>query len=64
MKLASQLRSFVLPIKAPVKRDKARAITEDEKKFKAFTTLRRARADQRLKGYREKKAKDAADEAK
>lgn len=52
-----------MPIKVKAPKDKARPITEDEKKFGAFGALRRARADKRLKGYREKKAKEAAEQA-
>ena len=63
MKLATQLKGPVMPIRQVHKREKARAITAQEKKFSAFTTLRQARADKRLKGYREKKAKEAAEEA-
>lgn len=52
-----------MPIKVKQPKEKARKITEEEKKFGAFSALRRARADKRLKGYREKKAKDAAEQA-
>ena len=34
-------------------------ITDDMKKFKAFNTVRQARADARLWGIRAKKARDA-----
>lgn len=51
-----------MPIRhqAPVKA-KARVITEEEKKFSAYITLRKARADTRLVGIRAKRAKDAAE---
>ena len=45
---------------APAKA-KARVITEDEKKFSAYITLRKARADARLVGIRSKRVKDAAE---
>ena len=63
LKIAAQLRGTIMPIKVKQPKDKARAITEEEKKFGAFGALRRARADKRLKGYREKKAKEAAEQA-
>ena len=42
-----------------VKRQRAMEITDDMKKFKAFNTVRQARAVARLWGIRAKKAKDA-----
>jgi len=62
LKLATQLRGVVMPIHQKVKKEKARKITDEEKKFKAYVTLRTERANQRLKGYREKKAREAAEE--
>lgn len=44
------------------KTEKARVISEDEKNFKAFASLRMARANARLFGIRAKRAKDAADQ--
>ena len=38
-------------------------MTADEKLYSAYATLKKARADKRLKGYREKKAKDAEEAA-
>jgi large subunit ribosomal protein L13e len=53
----------VMTAKPVVKRLRAMAITEDMQKFKAFQTIRQARAFQRLHGIRAKKAADAeADE--
>ena len=51
-----------MPIRhqAPAKA-KARVISEDEKKFSAYVTLRKARADARLVGIRAKRVKDAAE---
>lgn len=44
------------------KKEKARVITEEEKNFKAFATLRMARANARLFGIRAKRAKEAAEQ--
>ncbi len=44
-------------------REKARAVTDEERKHSVFVELRKGRANQRLKGYREKKAREAAEEA-
>lgn len=44
------------------KKEKARVISEDEKKFKAFASLRMARANARLFGIRAKRAKEAAEQ--
>merc|ERR1712080_763073 len=53
----------VMPIKPVVKRLRAQAITADMQNFKAFQTIRQARACKRLHGIRLKKAADAeADE--
>lgn len=60
-KVATQLTTEVLPIKQPPIRTKARVPTEDEKKFNAYITLRKARADARLVGIRAKRVKDAAE---
>ncbi|VDP15170.1 unnamed protein product [Onchocerca flexuosa] len=62
LKLATQLRGVVLPIKQVVRREKAREVTEEEKKFKVYCHLRRLRADKRLKGTRDKKAREVAEE--
>lgn len=61
-KVATQLKGDVMPIRqqAPTKA-KARVITEDEKKFSAYISLRKARADARLVGIRAKRVKDAAE---
>uniref|UniRef100_A0A1B6D8P6 60S ribosomal protein L13 n=2 Tax=Clastoptera arizonana TaxID=38151 RepID=A0A1B6D8P6_9HEMI len=60
-KLATQLKTKVMPIRQPKIRTKARVITEEEKKFSVFTALRKARADQRLVGIRAKRLKDATE---
>lgn len=44
------------------KKEKARMITEEEKKFNAFASLRMARANARLFGIRAKRAKEAAEQ--
>lgn len=44
------------------KKEKARVISEDEKNFKAFASLRMARAHARLFGIRAKRAKEAAEQ--
>ena len=59
MKKATQLEGDVLPIKQVVKRPRAMEITDDLKKFKAFNSVRQARAVARLWGIRAKKAKEA-----
>jgi large subunit ribosomal protein L13e len=63
-KLAVQLTKPVLPIKQRVAREKARPINDADTKFQAFQALRMARADARLIGQREKKAKQAAEDEK
>jgi hypothetical protein len=43
-------------------KEKARAITAEDKKFEPYRTIRRVYADMRQKGIREKKAREAAEE--
>jgi len=63
LKLATQMKGKrVMPIVDLPKREKARAITEEERKFSAFVALRQARAHRRLAGARAKKAKEGGDE--
>ncbi|KAL3075704.1 hypothetical protein niasHS_012534 [Heterodera schachtii] len=63
LKLAAQMPgSVVMPPVAKQRRLKAEPITEAMNKFSAYCHQRRVRADKRLKGKREKKAKEAADE--
>ena len=50
-----------MPIRNVYKKEKARVITE-EKNFKAFASLRMARANARLFGIRAKRAKEAAEQ--
>uniref|UniRef100_A0AAY4B548 60S ribosomal protein L13 n=1 Tax=Denticeps clupeoides TaxID=299321 RepID=A0AAY4B548_9TELE len=47
LKMATQLVGPVMPIKNVYKKEKARVISEDEKNFKAFASLRMARANAR-----------------
>ncbi|KAM7318264.1 hypothetical protein ACRRTK_023001 [Alexandromys fortis] len=51
----------VMPIRNVYKKEKARVITEEEN-FKAFASLRMARANARLFGIRAKRAKEAAEQ--
>nr|CAH7753537.1 unnamed protein product [Callosobruchus chinensis] len=60
-KVATQLKGEILPIRQASIRTKARVPTEEEKKFEAYVTLRKARADARLVGIRAKRVKEAAD---
>ena len=53
-----------MPIRQPVTRVDARAITEDEKKFSVYEAMRVVRADAKLIGVREKRAKQKEEEAK
>merc|ERR1712051_383598 len=59
IKKASQLAGSVIPIKPVVKRQRAMEVTDDLKNFKAFNSVRQARAVARLWGIRAKKAKEA-----
>ncbi|CAI9596146.1 unnamed protein product [Staurois parvus] len=62
LKMATQLKGPVMPIRQTFKKEKARVISEDEKNFKAFASLRMARANARLFGIRAKRAKEAAEQ--
>ncbi|XP_055300728.1 60S ribosomal protein L13 [Sitodiplosis mosellana] len=62
-KTATQFKGPVLPLTKPVAEVEFRKITDEEKKFNAFHTLRRARVDARLVGIRAKKAREAAENA-
>jgi large subunit ribosomal protein L13e len=63
LKLATQMKGKrVMPIIRLQKRDKARPISEEERKYSAFVALRQARAHVRLAGARAKKAKEAGDD--
>uniref|UniRef100_A0A8D9AQA9 60S ribosomal protein L13 n=1 Tax=Cacopsylla melanoneura TaxID=428564 RepID=A0A8D9AQA9_9HEMI len=58
-KVATQLKGPLMPIKQGKPKSKARVPSETEKKFSAFQVLRMARADAKLVGIREKKAREA-----
>ncbi|XP_067001333.1 large ribosomal subunit protein eL13 [Anabrus simplex] len=60
-KVATQLKTPVMPIKQSAGKPKARVVTDEEKKFDAFAALRKARADSRLVGIRAKRIKEAAE---
>ena len=62
--LAVQLKKRVMPIKQKIQREKARPVNDADTKFQAFQALRMARADAKLIGQREKKAKQAAEDEK
>ncbi|XP_003694362.1 60S ribosomal protein L13 [Apis florea] len=62
MKLATQVKGEIMPVRhQPPAKAKARVISEEERKFSAYVTLRKARADARLVGIRAKRVKDAAE---
>ena len=62
--MAVQLRGPVMPIRQPRPMAQARAVTEDEKKYSVFGAMRQARADKRLLGVRERRARQKAEEEK
>ncbi|KAG9475046.1 large ribosomal subunit protein eL13 [Eleutherodactylus coqui] len=62
LKMATQLKGTVMPIRTIYKKEKSRVITDEEKNFKAFASLRMARANARLFGIRAKRAKEAAEQ--
>lgn len=65
MDVAAQLVSKdIIPFGEVAEAEAPRAITEDEAKFSAYQTLRKARAHKRLHDFRLVKAKKKADEEK
>lgn len=52
-KLATQLTGPVMPIRQVQRREKARAITDEEKRFNPYVALRQARANKRLQGKKQ-----------
>jgi large subunit ribosomal protein L13e len=62
LKLAAQLRGTIQPLRVVQRREKAREVSEELKKFSVYAHLRRVRSDVRLRGKREKKALEAAEE--
>ena len=61
-KMATQLGGAPLPISQVYRGEKARPVTDEERKYSVFTALRQARANKRLFGIREKKAREAAEQ--
>ena len=53
---AAQLTGALMPIKSKFVKEKARAITAEEKSASAYRDVRMARSDQRLKGKRAARA--------
>ena len=62
--MAKQLKGPLMPIRQPRIKYEFREITADERKESVFEALRKARADARLVGVREKRAKQKAEEEK
>lgn len=62
LKMAQQLEGVVMPVKRSVLSVEApRAVTQEEKDFRAYNALRFARHSKRVAGARAKKAKDEAE---
>lgn len=55
------MQGQVQPILQTRQAEKARKITDDEKKTSVFSSMRIARANARLVGIRDKRAKEAAE---
>ena len=62
MEVATQLTGPVIPIKQQWADTTARVVTDEEKKQSAFQTMRMYRANKKLVGVREKRAKEAAED--
>lgn len=62
MEVATQLTGPILPIKQVHSDTTARKITDEERKASAFQTMRIYRANVKLIGVREKRAKEAAED--
>ncbi|XP_077993315.1 large ribosomal subunit protein eL13-like [Glandiceps talaboti] len=63
LKMATQLSGPVMPIQRVHKKEKARAISDEEKKHSVFQAMRMARANARLHGIRAKRQKEKEAEA-
>jgi len=61
LSVAAQLQGPLMPIQQSRLPIKARAVTEEEKKASVFKSMRIARANARLIGIREKRAKEKAE---
>ena len=55
------MKTVVLPVRQRIRKTKARAITDADRKFGAHVALRHARSTARMWGIREKKAKERAE---
>jgi len=64
LKEVRQVTGLVLPLKKKTPKAQSRAITEGEKKISAFWQLRKARADARFVGIRQKKKKEVQEAKK
>ena len=64
IKTASQLKTPFMVIRQSNRHEKARAITAEMKKYSPFIAQRRARANVRLQGVREKKKREAEEKDK
>lgn len=53
-----------MPLRQPHPKAEARAVTEDEKKYSVFEAMRQARADKKMLGIREKRARQKAEDEK
>ena len=62
--MATQLTGPVMPIRNVRRSEKARAITDEEKKHHVFNAMRMARANARLFGIRAKRQKEKEEEEK
>ena len=61
--MAKQLQGDVLPIRRMTMPIKAREVTDEERNISVFKSMRMARANKRLLGIREKRAREKAEEA-
>ncbi|GFW17212.1 60S ribosomal protein L13 [Trichonephila clavipes] len=61
IKMATQLKGVIMPIKREVQLEETRKVTDAEKAFNAFKTVRKARVKARTWGIKQKKAKEAAE---
>lgn len=59
---AVQFHGHIVPIEQLPQDVEARAITDEDRALDAYTKLRKIRSDYRLRGVREKRAKDKAEE--
>ena len=64
LKMATQMRKAPLPVRQRYKKEKARVPTKEEKKFKAWQTLKQARDKKRKFGLKQKRAAEKAEAEK